>query len=219
MSIVLLGSTSGSCTLQEQAIAGNTTITLPTTSGTMALTSDIPTGVSSLNGSTGALKGLTLVSSTSIAAGSTSANITSGMSTAGWYLFEINYYLSASSATATAFGIRTSTNGGSTWQTGSYWMATDPSTEQSYWDFGTSQASGANFYTTGQMLFYTGTSLIASWANINYSSGRGGLALASNYFNNAQKSNNEQINAVQLVRVSGGKTIDSGTISMYYLGQ
>jgi hypothetical protein len=40
MSIVLLGSTSGSCTLQEQAIAGTTTLTLPTTSGTVALTTD-----------------------------------------------------------------------------------------------------------------------------------------------------------------------------------
>ena len=35
MSIVLLGSTSGSCTLQEQAIAGTTVLTLPTTSGTV----------------------------------------------------------------------------------------------------------------------------------------------------------------------------------------
>jgi hypothetical protein len=33
MSIVLLGSTSGSCTLQEQAIAGSTTLTLPTITG------------------------------------------------------------------------------------------------------------------------------------------------------------------------------------------
>ena len=37
MSIVLLGSTSGSCTLQEQAVAGTTTLTLPTTSGTLQL--------------------------------------------------------------------------------------------------------------------------------------------------------------------------------------
>jgi hypothetical protein len=43
MSIVLMGSTSGSCTLQEQAVAGTTTLTLPTTSGTVALTSDITT--------------------------------------------------------------------------------------------------------------------------------------------------------------------------------
>ena len=37
MSIVLLGSTSGSCTLQEQAVAGTTTLTLPTFSGTVGL--------------------------------------------------------------------------------------------------------------------------------------------------------------------------------------
>lgn len=45
MSIVLLGSTSGSCTLQEQAVAGTTVLTLPTTSGTVALTSQIPSSV------------------------------------------------------------------------------------------------------------------------------------------------------------------------------
>ena len=38
MSIVLQGSTSGSCTLQEQAIAGTTVLTLPTTSGTLITT-------------------------------------------------------------------------------------------------------------------------------------------------------------------------------------
>lgn len=37
MSIVLMGSTSGSCTLQEQAVAGNTTLTLPTFNGTVGL--------------------------------------------------------------------------------------------------------------------------------------------------------------------------------------
>jgi hypothetical protein len=48
MSIVLLGSTSGSCTLQEQAVAGTTTLTLPTTSGTVALTSQLPTAPSAV---------------------------------------------------------------------------------------------------------------------------------------------------------------------------
>jgi len=42
MSIVLVGSTSGSITLQEPAIAGTTTLNLPATSGTVALTSQIP---------------------------------------------------------------------------------------------------------------------------------------------------------------------------------
>jgi hypothetical protein len=51
MSIVLVGSTSGSCTLQEQAVAGTTVLTLPTTSGTV-LTSTSPSSdlPSSING-------------------------------------------------------------------------------------------------------------------------------------------------------------------------
>jgi hypothetical protein len=44
MSIVLLGSTSGSCTLQEQAVAGTTVLTLPTTSGTVLTTTSPKVG-------------------------------------------------------------------------------------------------------------------------------------------------------------------------------
>ena len=46
MSIVLLGSTSGSVTLQEPAVAGTTVFTLPATSGTAVVTGTTP----SLNG-------------------------------------------------------------------------------------------------------------------------------------------------------------------------
>ena len=42
MSIVLVGSTSGSITLQEPAVAGTTVLDLPATSGTVAITSQIP---------------------------------------------------------------------------------------------------------------------------------------------------------------------------------
>jgi hypothetical protein len=59
MSIVLLGSTSGSVTLQEPAVAGNTVIDLPATSGTMAVTGGSPsftnmtaTGNMTVNGNT-----------------------------------------------------------------------------------------------------------------------------------------------------------------------
>jgi len=48
MSIVLVGSTSGSITLQEPAIAGTTTLNLPATSGTVVVTGTTPT----LNGIT-----------------------------------------------------------------------------------------------------------------------------------------------------------------------
>jgi len=50
MSLVLLGSTSGSVTLQEPAVAGSTVLNLPATSGTMALTSDT---IAVANGGTG----------------------------------------------------------------------------------------------------------------------------------------------------------------------
>ena len=46
MSIVLVGSTSGSVTLQEPAVAGTTVLTLPATSGTVVVTGTTP----SLNG-------------------------------------------------------------------------------------------------------------------------------------------------------------------------
>jgi hypothetical protein len=44
MSIVLVGSTSGSCTLQEQAVAGTTVLTLPTVSGTILTTTSPKAG-------------------------------------------------------------------------------------------------------------------------------------------------------------------------------
>jgi hypothetical protein len=44
MSIVLQGSTSGSCTLQEQAVAGTTVLTLPAVSGTILTTTSPKAG-------------------------------------------------------------------------------------------------------------------------------------------------------------------------------
>lgn len=64
MSIVLVGSTSGSCTLQEQAVAGNTVLTLPTTSGTI-LTTATPFS----NGQGPSFRAKMAVGSTSISSG------------------------------------------------------------------------------------------------------------------------------------------------------
>ena len=41
MSIVLVGSTSGSITLQEPAVAGTTTLNLPATTGTVVVGSSV----------------------------------------------------------------------------------------------------------------------------------------------------------------------------------
>lgn len=45
-SLVIYGDTSGSVSLQAPAVANTTVLTLPTTTGTLALTSDIPSGSS-----------------------------------------------------------------------------------------------------------------------------------------------------------------------------
>ena len=64
-SVVISGNTSGSITLDSPAVAGNTTISLPATSGTMALTSQLG-GMTLLgtlittSGTTPTLSGLTL---------------------------------------------------------------------------------------------------------------------------------------------------------------
>lgn len=89
MSIVLVGSTSGSITLQEPAIAGSTVLDLPATSGTILTTGSsgqsipsaaLPAG-SVLQVVTGTLSGAVSTSSTSFVTTGLSASITPKFST------------------------------------------------------------------------------------------------------------------------------------------
>lgn len=115
MSIVLLGSTSGSCTLQEQAVAGTTTLTLPTFNGTVGLLVS-GTSVASTSG--------TAIDFTSIPAGVRRITVMfSGVSTNGtsaWIIqggtnsgFETTGYLGG-----TAVPISSGTTAGATATTG-----------------------------------------------------------------------------------------------------
>jgi hypothetical protein len=94
MSIVLLGSTSGSCTLQEQAVAGTTTLTLPTTSGTVALTSDITTAIlAATAGATAGAVGTYAFLSDGLNSGNTSRPTTTfGSTRAGSNLYPTGLY-------------------------------------------------------------------------------------------------------------------------------
>jgi len=74
MSLVLLGSTSGSVTLQEPAIAGSTVIDLPATSGTMAVSGGTITTLTTTSGIS--VQGLTV----GRGAGAVSTNTTVGAS-------------------------------------------------------------------------------------------------------------------------------------------
>jgi hypothetical protein len=104
MSIVLLGSTSGSCTLQEQAVAGTTTLTLPTFNGTVGLLVS-GTAVASTSG--------TSIDFTSIPAGVRRITVMlSGVSTNGSTntLIQIGAGSVTTSGYASASGIISGTN-------------------------------------------------------------------------------------------------------------
>lgn len=80
MSIVLLGSTSGSCTLQEQAVAGTTVLTLPAVSGTI-LTTTSPKAGNVIQVVQSLIAGKASTTSTSLTKLVTSASITPSSST------------------------------------------------------------------------------------------------------------------------------------------
>ena len=100
MSIVLLGSTSGSCTLQEQAVAGTTVLTLPTTSGTILTNSSVGTVLQVF--STPKTDTFTTTSTTDVAITGLSATITPTSATSK-ILVLVN--IGASGATISDFGI------------------------------------------------------------------------------------------------------------------
>ena len=106
MSLVLLGSTSGSVTLQEPAVAGSTVIDLPATSGTMALTSDTIAVANGGTGQTSYTNGQLLIGNTT---GNTltKATLTAGTGisiTNGTGSITIANTASVSAATPTALG-------------------------------------------------------------------------------------------------------------------
>lgn len=147
-SVVIAGDTSGTVTLAAPAVAGTTTLTLPTANGTVITTGSsaslpisaisatgtpsattylrgdstwatVSGGVTSLNGNTGALQGMTLLSTTNVTNAST-FDITGIPTTAGaTYLLQIQGR-TVGSADNTYFSLRYSTNNGSTFATTAY---------------------------------------------------------------------------------------------------
>jgi hypothetical protein len=85
MSIVLQGSTSGSVTLQEPAVAGTTVLTLPAVSGTV-LTDTSPKAGNVLQVVTSTSSSTTQTSSTSFVSGNLSVSITPTSATSKVYV-------------------------------------------------------------------------------------------------------------------------------------
>ena len=106
MSIVLVGSTSGSITLQEPAVAGTTVINLPATSGTMAVTGGSPsfatltvTGDASISGLTVGKGGGATTYATAVGLGALAAN-TSGSGNTAFGYNSLNLMTTGSQSTA-----------------------------------------------------------------------------------------------------------------------
>ena len=109
MSIVLVGSTSGSCTLQEQAVAGTTTLTLPTTSGTLITTASSGQSIPRAALPTGSVLQVKQYQLTSTASTSTNSMTDTGISVTitptsntSQFLLVFSGFLGVSTASTTA---------------------------------------------------------------------------------------------------------------------
>ncbi len=206
-SVVISGDTSGSITVAAPAVAGTNTITLPAYTGTAALTSN----------------STVLISTTTIANASTTTNVTSSMTSAGWYMINMNFNLSAA-ANSTTIGVRTSTDNGTTFDSGASNYSTDNpnsgtiNTGSSILVNSTS-STNAVFWMNNTIYLYTGSATNMSFMEIKSSNGTGTTinTLSGDVF--AARSALSQINAFQVLRISGTRTFTGGTIRVYYLGQ
>ncbi len=214
---VLLGNgTSG-----VQFVAPGTNGNVLTSNGTTWVSSTVPaTGVTSLNGSTGALKGATLVNTTTFSGAST-INVTSGISSEGNYLIRVIGTMNTTSA-ITEYYLRTSTNGGSSYNSGSTdyrRVELDGSVGVgTYMNeiFGKSAFAvtyGINTY----ILLYTGNASYAASsqtfnANLSLSSIEG--YLRSSF---GTRTASGQVNAFQITRITGS-ALATGTVYTYFLG-
>lgn len=178
--------------------------------------------VASLNGATGALKGATLVGSYSMES-VTSLNIT-GLSNAGYYYFSISLNF-GTAASFTGIGFRTSTDNGATFATAATSYTNIDYIDQNATNSTVIEGVYVGSSTTAATLswsgyFYTGSANkvanISGLGGLNYNSaGLGG----ANTIKHGGRTAVGQANAIQIVRVSGTKTITAGVVNVYYLGQ
>jgi len=206
-SVVISGDTSGSITVAAPAVAGTNTITLPAYTGTAALTSN--TSV--------------LISTTTITNASTLTNVTSSMTSAGWYLINMNYALNVGT-TATQISIRTSTDNGTTFDSGAANYSTDLPNAGAIATSNNiaicaSNTANAAIWMNNTIYLYTGSATNMSFMEIKNSNGNGTTinTLSGSQF--SARTALSQINAFQVLRISGARVFTGGTIRVYYLGQ
>jgi hypothetical protein len=194
MSIVLLGSTSGSCTLQEQAVAGTTTLTLPTFNGTVGLLVS-GTAVASTSG--------TSIDFTSIPAGVRRITVMfSGVSLSGTSDIQIQLGVSGTPETT---GYTTNF-----FRSQSAAIVTSTSTTDSFIATGGIGVAANLLY--GQYVFSLLGSNVWTGTGVFYSSG------STNYMVNSAgaKTLAGTLNMVRLKSLNGADTFDAGSINILY---
>jgi len=191
MSIVLLGSTSGSCTLQEQAVAGNTTLTLPTFNGTVGLLVS-GTSVASTSG--------TSIDFTGIPSGVRRITISvSGLSTNG----TANYLIQSGSGSVENTGyLGASTTAAASVATANYTTG-----------FGIGNAPGSTTLLNGIATMTLINSSTNLWA-FNFVGGHS--ESTRTVFSGASKAFSGTIDRVRITTSNGTDTFDAGTINILY---
>jgi hypothetical protein len=187
MSIVLIGSTSGSCTLQEQAVAGSTTLTLPTFNGTVGLLVS-GTAVASTSG--------TSIDFTSIPAGVRRITVMfNGVSTSGTSPQQVQLGYSGGIETSGYAGV-VGTRGGDTFYTSGFLVNRG--------NTASSTASGSLVLTLVSGNIWVGAGINAANAADAPSSFGGSKTLTGT------------LDRLRITTVNGTDTFDSGSINILY---
>jgi len=207
MSLILQGSTSGSVTLQEPAVAGTTVLTLPATSGNVVVDSATQT----LTNKT--IEGGTVISGTAVSASSTSVDFTSipswvkritvmfsGVSTNGSSVPIVQLGTSGSPATTGYFG-------GSTGLAVGTLQTIDYTTGFAFRNDSTSSRTAS-----GQFIF----SLLSSSTNTWVMTGGVYLDSAIAGISFGSKSLSGTLNMIRLTTVNGTDTFDAGSVNILY---
>jgi len=196
MSIVLLGSTSGSITLQEPAVAGTNTLSLPAVTATLA---------TDINGALYPLTSSTAVASTS----GTSIDFTSIPS----WVKRVTVMFSA-----------VSTNGSSNLQIqiGAGSVTTSGYTSSAW----TANTSNSGTVTTGYILTATNAAATAFYGNITISSFGSNTWIESHSLGGSPSGYNSvgggtialggTLDRVRITTVNGTDTFDAGSINILY---
>jgi hypothetical protein len=194
MSIVLLGSTSGSCTLQEQAIAGASVLTLPVGTGTV-----VANNVNSA-----------IVSGTAVA--STSGTSIDFTSIPSWVKRITVMFSEVSTNSSSPWLVQIGDSGGI--------ETTDYASGGNYTSTGivfTGSTAGFVAYSNSGASAYSGTMTISNftsntWVSNHTLSWSGGASI----YGGGNKTLSATLDRVRITTVNGTDTFDAGSINILY---